>query len=193
MKNIIHKFFGFLLLKHYVKKENLELYEYAFVILISTIIHISISIAIGLILNMIWESFFMFISFFVMRKVTGGFHLNRFWMCTIFSLVVNIISLHIISMLIDNESWYLYFLLLISFLSVPFLSPIESPQKPLSGREKTMLKKMSIVLCLILSILSIISYNYINCAIGLSLCIGIVIDVCFLYLSRLILIFKKVL
>ena len=64
-----------------ISKDDEELYEYAAKVIIHGIINFVITILIGIFFGMLKECVCFFITFFVLRKFTGGIHAKKYINC----------------------------------------------------------------------------------------------------------------
>lgn len=141
--------------KHIAPKDR-KLYEYALKILLRSGIGFLIVILTGLFMNHLKESVCVFLSFFILRKFSGGYHLKKYLSCFCSSLLITITEL----ILIMNK-WFVpkcVFLTVVAIAAVATIlfSPVEHPDKKLFDREKQIYKTISVILtiliCLICSI-----------------------------------------
>lgn len=141
----------FLIKNEKICSDDRELYEYAIKILIHAILNIAVTVLIGSFFGMLKECFCLLITFFVLRKFTGGIHAKKYLNCMINSIVLISISLVIIKLCINyNFSKQCFFgVIIISAIILILLSPIENQNKPLSKKEKKVYKLISSILTLI--------------------------------------------
>lgn len=138
-----------------------SLYQYGFFILFSQIIYLIITTVIGIILGIIIESIIFYFSFLFIRRYAGGYHAATEIRCEISTAFSIIISLGIIklSALYDIRTAIIIFTF-ISSMSIFFVCPLDSQEKPLNENEFKYFRKVSwIILFVILSIV-IISYIF---------------------------------
>lgn len=122
------------------KSEIKELYQYAFYIILLSLLHIITLVIIGIILGLVYESIVMYFSFILIRKYSGGFHASTPIRCYIFSVIL------IISFLLLQIQYYANFnfihniaLLIIEILCVIIIfryAPLENENNPLTRNEK---------------------------------------------------------
>lgn len=158
-----------------IGKDDEELYEYATKVVVHGIINIAITILIGILFGMLKECVCLFITFFILRKFTGGLHASKYIYCLISSIVFVILSLFIIKYL-EQNSYHILFLsvLIVSILLICFFAPVDSKSKKLSIKEKKVYKYFSIILSLIF-LLIVLVLMYKNFIIAYSFGIGVII------------------
>lgn len=137
---------SFLIKNENISKDDRELYEYALKILIQGIVNIVITIFIGFLFNMIKECFCFFITFFILRKFTGGLHAKKYVNCLLSSLVIMLFSLFCIKYLEQNNKQILFIIVVItSIIFIFFFSPLDNQNKKLSINEKKTFKYFTIL------------------------------------------------
>lgn len=181
MDKYYKKLSSFLTENQSISKEDEELYEYATKIVIHGIINIVSIISIGIIFGMIQECFCFFITFFILRKFTGGLHVKKYVFCLISSIVIIVCSLCSITFF-EKSSYNIVFLILVitSVMMICTFSPLENQNKELSNKEKKVYKSISILLSLLfLSIVFffLFRHNMIFYSFGMGL---IVVSICLL-------------
>ena len=159
-----------------IQEDDRELYEYALNILLTGVLHFLLSLLIGLSLGMIKESLALFGSFFVIRKFAGGFHAAKPWQCYLFSIATNAALLLLMKFLLKQTDVLFYVCLVFPLPFIFLLSPAESPNKPLSAKEKKVYRLLSAILCCVLAALSAILFVWVSKPIGMAVCMGLVIE-----------------
>ncbi len=138
--------------------DNYELYEYAIYILLSSAFHIATVIVLGLVFNLLTESLVFYLSFIVIRKFAGGYHAKTPTRCYIISIITIVLMLCIIKwiLIINYLSIYysLFFSELVCVLILCFLSPLDTENKLLNGKERTIYKIVSCVTSIAISLFS---------------------------------------
>lgn len=182
--NMIYKKLSLYLSKNQnISKDDEELYEYATKIVVHGIINIVVSILIGMSVGLLKECICLFITFFILRKSTGGLHASKYIYCLISSIILMIFSLFIIKYL-EHNSYQILFLdaLIVSTILIWIFSPIDNKRKELSIKEKKVYKYFSIILSAIfLLVVLILLYN--NLIIAYSFGMGIIITSLLLILA----------
>ena len=161
MLNLYSKSISWLARKGYISHEDIGLYEYALKTLIRGMIS-SLSIAlIGLSLNLLLESLLITGTIIMIRKFSGGIHLNSLIMCYFCSMGLVIISLCIMKYtenLIKED--YFLIICLVSIMLIAIFSPVENYNAKITKKEKNIFKKLSITFSSLFFIVMLLSYNY---------------------------------
>lgn len=138
--------------------DNYELYEYAIYIILSSAFHMATVIVLGLVFNLLTESLVFYLSFIVIRKFAGGYHAKTLTRCYIISIITIVLMLCIIKwiLIINYLSIYysLFFSELVCVLILCFLSPLDTENKLLNGKERTIYKIVSCVTSIAISLFS---------------------------------------
>ncbi len=159
MNNFYKRFSLYLQKNKMISKNEQESYEYACKVFIHGIINIILTIIIGLIFGMIKETLCFLISFFLLRKFTGGLHAKNYHTCLIYSTILLILSLLTIRLLIRTHTDLFFVLLILSEVSIWLFSPIVNENKVLSLKEKKIFQIISIGLSLVVLLFIIIVIN----------------------------------
>lgn len=166
-----------------ISKDDEELYEYAAKVMVHGIINIAITILIGILFGMLKECVCLFITFFILRKFTGGLHASKYIYCLISSIVLMIFSLFIIKYFEQNSYHSLFLgILIVSTVVIWIFSPIDNKRKKLSIKEKKVYKYFSVILSLIF-LLIVLILIYKNFIIAYSFGIGVIITSLLLILA----------
>lgn len=145
---------SFLINTYNISEDDGELYEYAAKVLFQGVISIITTILIGTFLGMLKECLIFVLTFFVLRKFTGGLHVKKFVFCFIGSILLILVDLFAIKYL-EKVCLEVPFLciLLVSIIVICILSPIANICKPISKKERFIYKCISINFSLILLLL----------------------------------------
>ncbi len=148
----------FLYKNNIIDKEKIEVCQYGFEIIVSTIIGFLLVLTSGIILGEIAEAILFYCLFVGVRFFTGGYHANTHFKCKLTLLTCCLFVL--ISSKYLLTSIILQVVLLIIYLITVFLfSPIEHINAPLTAEEKARNRKMSIIMAITLTILSLSGYK----------------------------------
>lgn len=126
-----------------IGKEDFDLYNYGLFILISETLLFVYCLSVGAVLKNILPSVLFYIFFSLVHRFSGGFHAKTELHCLIITL-----SFFLISIILIKLSTQLNCITLIAFyvccsIILIILSPADTPQKPLSNKEKFLFKKMT--------------------------------------------------
>lgn len=158
MIKLISDKFACFLCKDEGQKDNFDLYEYAVYIILSSAFHIITVIALGLCFNLLVESLVFYFSYIAIRKFAGGYHAKTPTRCYIISIITIVLMLCIIKwiLIINYLSIYysLFFSELVCVLILCCLSPLDTENKLLNGKERTIYKIVSCVTSIAISLFS---------------------------------------
>lgn len=150
-----------LVVKNTISEDDRELYEYGFFMLFSNLYFIVITCIFGLIFGVFFESLIFFISFMLIRKYAGGYHAKTETRCQIVSTLSILISILVIRFVnFDGISVILLAITAISSILIFAFAPLDTPEKPLSKKEKNYFRKISYIILVILDVLFIVAYNF---------------------------------
>lgn len=176
MEKFSSKFVEFFVSNNLIKNEDKEIYEYAFNIILSSLIHIATVMIIGLCFNLFIESLAFYFSFIAIRKFAGGYHAKTATRCYLFSSLINIIVLFLIKLFCYVSIYFLMILIVIEILCVILIShiaPLDSDNNLLNGKEKKFYGKISCSISTALLCISIVTINLNYIKIGISIMFGV--------------------
>jgi accessory gene regulator B len=144
----------FLLKKRVIEAENIEVYQYEFEIIFSTIIGFMLIILIGIVFNEILYAL-LFYSFFVgIRVFTGGYHASTYFKCKLILSIICIIVVALSKYCIDCYNLFVQVISISFYLfSVFTYAPIEHKNAPMNERVKAINRKRSVSISIILAII----------------------------------------
>lgn len=111
----------------------------------------------GGLFNCVLESAVMLVPFIVIRKFSGGFHFQAQGLCLVVSSIMlggAVVILNCIRQI--QLQWPLSVLVVISVISIAIQSPIDSPARPLSQKERKVFRWVAISIALFTSCLYMI-------------------------------------
>lgn len=176
MEKIGSKIIEFFASNDLIKNEDKEIYKYAFNIILSSLIHITTVMIIGLCFNLFIESLAFYFSFIAIRKFAGGYHAKTATRCYLFSSLINIIVLFLIKLFCYVSIYFLMILIVIEILCVILIShiaPLDSDNNLLNGKEKKFYGKISCSISTALLCISIVTINLNYIKIGISIMFGV--------------------
>ena len=119
-----------------IMPEDKELYIYGFFMLFSKSFYLFLTIIYGILFELFFESIIFFISFMVIRGFAGGMHAKKESSCifsTSFAFLTCILLIKCWSIL--EEVVLPIAVLIVCSVVISFLSPMDSPEKPLNKME----------------------------------------------------------
>lgn len=139
------------LLKHgAISVNEKELYEYSIYSFLFTLTPLFLVLMVSIPLNMAVEGVLLITPFILLRKFAGGFHFQTPLPCIIVSTLVLLGCLLEISVILEYGSFIIHTLLVYaSIVPICILSPIDSENRQLSAKEKSIFHRTAIVLAAI--------------------------------------------
>lgn len=137
-----------------IKKEEAKMYEYCFVLLISTLASIFSIGIIAILTNTLVSSSVILLSFLICRMCCGGYHASNHLSCYILTILNHIVCLVLLSYFSETRiPSFIGYLNIFSFVLLFLFSPVENKNNPLSAKEIIFHKFQ----CRIIAIVTIIS------------------------------------
>ena len=151
----------FLLRKDIISSDNIEIYEYGFELMIATIIGFGLVLISGLVMGEFILSLVFYAIFVIVRFFTGGYHANTHLKCKMTLLSCCILVLAMTKVLTHYCSAFTIIGLHSVYLFTVFaFSPVENVNAPIDNDLKQRNRKISIIMAIAITILSIIGYYH---------------------------------
>lgn len=136
-----------------VEKSNREILIFGIVQSIRMLLNFATVILIGIMMDSFWQGIIFMIAFIPLRSYAGGFHASTPLRCYAFSIILIIGILQAIK-ITEGSTIVPCILLVVAAISILFLSPMASVNKPLTELQNVTYRKKSIFvlgiyLCLI--------------------------------------------
>lgn len=156
-----NKITNFLYKKKVIPKEQMEVYQYGFEVLLLNIFDIFIVLVLGMFIKRYVDTVVFLVIFGVTRQYTGGYHAKTVLRCTtVYVLIYLTIMLISSSNIILLSGIVLQILLCVLYvISVVIYAPIQNDNKVITNAERKKYKTISLVLALVISIISIALYD----------------------------------
>lgn len=165
---IARKMSSFFIRYSVINKEDSELYDYCFEVLISTVINFLFIITASVILGTVYKTCFYLLGFIPLRRYAGGYHAKTHFRC--FLTLAGSYSLFLAVLAIIPSSAITYIIPIIqlfSFLAIWFWAPVGNKNNPISIKSKSIFQHKSRVAiftdCFILLIVMYFSKVYALC------------------------------
>lgn len=127
-----------------IEENEKELYEYAVFSFLFSLFPLCLVMIIGRALGMFVEGILMIVPFILIRKFSGGYHLNSSIVCFISSILLLSASITLISMILSTESYEIFSCaVVLAALQIFACSPIDSKARELNEKEKTLFRKIA--------------------------------------------------
>ncbi len=144
-----------------IKPEDRDLYIYGIFMLLSQLLFILLTVVFGLVLNCVVESIVFYIAFQFIRRYAGGYHAKTETRCEIMSTLSIFACLVVIRLSkLYGFDTVLLCLAIVVAISIAVFCPLDTPEKPLSEKEFRYFRKISWLILLIITLLTIVSYTF---------------------------------
>lgn len=148
-----------LISKGTISENEQELYCYGFFMLLSQLLYFILAAVFGLILGCFFESVIFYIAFQFIRRYAGGYHAKTETRCEIMSALSITACIVVIRMSTTyNFNIVILCLAAVATIFIAVLSPLDTPEKPLSEKEFRYFRKISWIILFVLTTAIVISY-----------------------------------
>lgn len=133
----------YLIKKHAIEDDDYQIYHYGLFVLISESFFWGYCLFVGAVLKIVLPSLLFCAFFFLSHRFAGGFHAKTELHCLMITLSSFLISIIAIKLSVQlNDIFLLVFYVCCSIILI-VLSPADTPQKPLSNKDKILFKKIT--------------------------------------------------
>ncbi len=156
IEHFTNKSINYFVNHEYIDKNKKTAYQYGALVAIQSIINITSTLIVGLLFNLFVENLFFFVVFKSLRKYSGGFHFEKFSICFIASVLLNIIFLFSFKLFMLYPNFFLLiFIELISITLIVILSPVTNKNKSISKKEFKLYKLIVYIICFVVFLCSL--------------------------------------
>ena len=139
-----------------ISENDRELYEYAAYSFLFSLIPLVLVMLLGGISGMLFEGVLMILPFMLLRKFSGGFHLQSSGVCFVSSTLHLSAFLFLIRFVADRQSSVLFsFLVSAAAIQIFLCSPIDNEARKLSEAERAVFKKLARLMSVIFTLVYI--------------------------------------
>lgn len=132
-----------------IKMEERNLYLYCFGTLIEMTANIITTLIIGALLGKIVAALIFMLIFIPLRSTAGGYHCETAGKCYLLSMAVYLAVILTYDFVSAAPSYVCVLICVFDLVAIIILSPVVSPNKPLTAKEKIKNRRISITLSLI--------------------------------------------
>jgi len=133
-----------------ISENDRELYEYAAYSFLFSLLPLVLVMLLGCASGMLLEGVLMIVPFILVRKFSGGFHLQSPGVCFVSSLMILSAFLFLIRLVSMKQSFILLSCLAVaSTLQLFFCSPIDNEARKLNEKERAAFKKVARIMSLL--------------------------------------------
>jgi len=146
-----------------ISPKDRELFSYAIYSFLFGLLPIFIVTLLGLAFGMLWEGMLMITPFMLIRKFSGGYHLNSSILCVVLSIALLALAMGFIKLI--DQNGYIQLLTVFVLLSVVCLctfSPVENDARKLTDKERQLFRIIACILAVIVVSVYLIMYATIS-------------------------------
>ena len=167
-------------------KYSYEIYQYAFFLIISGVFFTVEAMLIGIALETFLEVMLFWCIFIAIRLFAGGFHANKEAICEIITTISIVLCALIIKSSKEHDiKMLLLIMAVLSGVSIILFSPLDSPEKPLSEKEKAKYRRTSWIILLLIAIAIAISIYFKIEIILVPSCLALILESILLLAGRI--------
>lgn len=169
-----------------------ELYVYGFFILISQILYFTITMILGVLLDIVLESVIFYVAFQFIRRYAGGIHASSELKCEI-ATTTSIFLCLLCTKLCETNNIQMPILVLtmIAAISIFVLCPLDTPEKPLTKEEYKYFRKISRVILLLIMLAICIGWYFNFEFLMYPCCMSLILESILLVLGKIKRLIKK--
>lgn len=135
--------------KEVISKDEYEIYQFGIDCFIMKSIHIISYFILALIFHKLPELAVFLIAFIPLREYAGGYHAKTSLKCYFVSCIAVISYLILISYINQDIFIYSYIIAIVASILILLIAPVETSNKPLDEKEKTVFKKRACLLTVV--------------------------------------------
>lgn len=148
----------FLYQKKVIEKDMIEVHQYGFETIFSTLLGFFVNLVIGIVFRITLLSIVYYFVFCTIRQFTGGYHADTYLKCNLTFAATTIFIFGMAKMADMCNFYSIIFHLLLIIFSVAVIwikAPVENENKPLSEDQKIRNHRLSVITVTGLAVLSI--------------------------------------
>ena len=123
-----------------ISKSSCKYYEYALISVAEHAITVGTMLLLGFIFRQFLPTICFMVSFFSLRRRTGGFHANKFWQCYLGTVITYIAVIQVVPVLCINQI-IMYGMLFLAIILICIMGTINHPNIDISKSELQESKK----------------------------------------------------
>lgn len=165
-----------LLKENIVECNDCELLSYSIYSLIFGLLPVFIVLVLGIAYGMVYEGMLMIVPYILIRKFSGGYHLNSPEVCILCSSLLLATALALVRFILHGSNTFVFTLATsASVITLCILSPIDSKARRLTERERIVFKNVSRIIAtsIFLVYISFLHFQSIRNAISIGMGINI--------------------
>ena len=141
-----------------ISKSSCKYYEYALISVVEHAITVGTMLLLGFIFRQFLPTICFMVSFFSLRRRTGGFHANKFWQCYLGTVITYIAVIQVVPVLCINQI-IMYGMLFLAIILICIIGAINHPNIDISKSELQESKKAArLVVIMEVMIIVVLAY-----------------------------------
>lgn len=158
--NISKRIATFFYKKGIIPHQAIDSYAYGYEILLISLINWGTLALLMFVTNTVIETLLYVFSFSILRHHTGGYHATSHLKCFILTLIAYLSMLFSTNIIFNNNHLpVILIIIIISFITILHLSPIDHPNKPVSAQKLHFHRIYSILISIIFSVIILLLFN----------------------------------
>lgn len=141
-----------------INSSERELYSYGFFMLLSQILYFILTVMFGILLDVFLQSVVFYVAFQSIRTCAGGIHASSELKCEVATTLSLLSCLGIVKLCdLHNLKVMILVLTIVAAVLIFLLCPLDTPEKPLTIKEKKYFRKKTWIILLIILIIICLS------------------------------------
>lgn len=192
LNNLGKRLTNTLINNHQIDESERCLYEYGFFIFLSNAIYVIITLILGSIFNILFESIVFYVAFSLIRRYAGGFHASSEINCTLITSISIFLCLLCTKLCeTNNIQTPILVLTIIAAVSIFVFCPLDTPEKPLTKEEYKYFRKISWLILLLIVLTISFGWHFKLEFIMYPCCMSLILESTLLVLGKIKRLIKK--
>lgn len=164
LENAANKLASLFVKQNIIKEEDIRVYAYGIELLLSALVNAACLMLIAVLTATVWQTMLYIIAFGLVRMYAGGIHLKTHVGCVLFMLAFY--GVFLLSFFIIPPNIYIFYIpviLIISYVIIIILSPVQDKNKPLTKYEVYNYRKRARILSTFFLVIAIFFLLFPQC------------------------------
>lgn len=148
-KDMIERFVDLLIARQILEKSKKDEYVYVLTLFVERTFTYGFLFAIAFLFHKVLPAIIFMLSFILLRRTTGGYHLQSYLGCLLGTIVIFIVSLEILSPFLQRWSWYGLLFSALAVLIIIVFAPVNHPNLCLTKEEVDLHRRWCLAVLLI--------------------------------------------
>lgn len=178
--------------KSVINNTEIDLYSYGFFVLLSQVLYFILTVIFGILLGIVFEGIIFYVAFQFIRTSAGGIHASSELKCEVATTVSMFLCLGIVKLCDQyNLKMVMIVLTIVAAVLIFLLCPLDTPEKPLTIKEKKYFRKKSWKILLIILTIICLSLSFKINALIYPCSVSLILEGILLFLGKIKEIRKK--